>query len=220
MPGPFDQPPSTIPIDVVPPPPKLPETVITQGTVPSLPPLEYENNVYDDGTQLGYIGWGCTINYTGDMGLRPQPLAGLPAVTTPGSGTLGLYPAGATCDIVRVHAGMCYKVVTCVATRMGVKPTLPSFRTNTPNDVLLFWNVGSFSPPPLIDGSQLFGIVAQYTFVLQRPPDLQTDSLDMGAFPFTVFPAYQNVLRPSDYVDYLLGPAQPVSNMPGTAINY
>lgn len=211
-------PPYTIPIETEPAPQDVGETIINQGTVPSLPdfPDANQSNIKNDDSQIGYIGWGCTISYSATTGLVAQPIAGNSSI----SGYGPLAPAGATCDVVRHNSGMCFKIITAVATRMGVKPVMPSLNTNTPNDVLHSWNAASFSPPNLLDGVLLYGIVAQFIFVCQRPPDPRVDSLDMGTPPFTTVPAALNILQPSDFVDYIVGPAQPVSNMPTAGISY
>ena len=152
-----------------------------------------------------YLGYGIVINYDFDSGLRAQPVAA---------------PSRAQfVDFVRIHTGFCRKVVTAVATTVGTKPVLPSFNTNSANDVLLSYQKGAFSPGRMPDGSPIYGIIVRYIFGLQQMP-AATDSLDMGTVPYDTAVASTQTLNPADFVDYLVGPAAPVSGGASVPITY
>lgn len=152
-----------------------------------------------------YLGYGITINYDFDSGLRDQPVA------APSRAQL--------VDFVRIHTGKCRKVVTAVATTVGTKPVLPSYVTNNANDTLLFWQIGSFSPGRMPDGSPVYGVIVRYIFGLQQMP-APTDMLDMGTVPYDTATVASQTLNPADFVNYLIGPAAPISGGASTPITY
>lgn len=182
------------------------ESIITQTAVVSTLPAQTSglSTIKLDGSDLGYLGYGCTIAYQRDYGLRGQAVAGV---------------SGSLVDFARIHGGWCRKVVSVVATRVGSKPVLPAPQSYSPNDVLLSDLIVPFSPGKFTDGTPIYGVVCQFVFGLQKMPTA-TDQLDMGSTPWDVNPPSVNTLNPADFVTNLIGPAQPVGGMPTTGITY
>lgn len=199
---PFVPPPASgVPTTVSTPPLEDPTPQITYGVAPSLPDPPNLDTLGDDVVE--YFGYGCSILYRWHMGILPEPVAA----------AFKSMPV----QMVRTHTGYCVKTITAVATTLGVRPTMPSPNTQSCNDILIDKLIGSFSPGKLPDGTQIFGVVVQYVYVLQQMPS-DDDVLDMGASPFDLFGQAANTLQPSDFVKYLVGPAQPVTPPSGGAI--
>jgi hypothetical protein len=148
-----------------------------------------------------YLGYGCQIQYSFDSGLVGQPVAA----------AKGSIPV----DFVRLHTGYCLKVVTIAVTRAGDSPVVPSPDTMSQNgnDVLLTQEIGTFSPPELPDTTQVFGVIARYTYLLQQAP-AGTDDLDAGVPPNSDYAVPAVRLVPQDFVQNLISPAAPVTNPP------
>ncbi len=167
------------------------------GTVKVLPPPPNVGLIGTD--EASYLGYGISIVYSGQTGIFPQPLAAA-ALSWP-------------TQMIRTDTGFGFKTITAVATRIGAKPVMPSWDTQSGNDVLLSWLIGSFSPSKMPDGTPVYGIIVQYVYALQQPPG-PYDSLDMGADPFDLLGKAANVINPADFVTYLVGPASPVTPPP------
>ena len=154
-----------------------------------------------------YLGFGIQINYFLQSGQTGQPVA------ADGNSQL--------VDFVRLHTGRCVKVITFACTREFSKPVVPSPDTLAPNDVLINVQLGSFAPStPYPDGTRVFGVVGRYTYVMQRMPNLATDSLDMGSRVDDPNLVSANTINPSDYVTYLTAPAAAVTNGGTTQIPF
>lgn len=158
-----------------------------------------------DPAQGMYLGYGSSVVYEFDMGLREQPVA---------SG-----PAKNPVQFTRVHTGVCYKVIAAVGVALDMEPPVPSQNTGSINDVLIYKKILSFSPGKCLDGSELNGIVALYVFCLQQMPAV-TDSLDSGKTPIDVNTVAGNVIPPTQFQDTLMGPAAAVTNPPPGGITY
>jgi hypothetical protein len=161
----------------------------------------YENTLVEPGGMLW--GWGCSISYQWDYGLRPT------APAAPFRSTLLRF--------VRVHTGVCFKICDWVAQSLDVKPAMPQAVTDDPNEVLLWKVISPAIPGKLQDGTPVWTIAGSMTYALQLMPS-ETDSLQIGSTPFGIEPVAQNVLNPQDFKKYL-GSAQ-VSGFYGQPITF
>lgn len=162
-----------------------PSSISPQGWDPP-----YENTLVDPPGMLW--GWGCSISFTWDYGLRPMIPAALFRSTL--------------IRFVRVHTGICFKICDWVAQSLDAKPTMPQAATDDPNEVLLWKVVSPTIPGKLQDGTPVWTIVGEMTYALQLMP-AETDVLQIGSSPFGIEPAAVNILIPSDFKKYL-GSAQ------------
>ncbi len=170
-------------------------TNVSYSTSSAMPPPANLSQV-NTTAQASYFGYGCSIVYRWNTGRVPQPVA-----------------AGYSSQpvqMVRLNTGCGTKTITAVATCVGQIPAMPSFNTGSSNDVLLDMLIGSFSPEQMPDGTRIYGVVVQYVYALQQAPG-PNDLLDMGSTPFDVAGAAANTLNPANFLQYLVGPASPVT---------
>jgi hypothetical protein len=150
-------------------------------------------------------GWGMTIEWTTDMGLRSSPVA-----------------AGALAQneqFWRAHAGSQLKVISCVAEAIEQNPMMPSPNTQNDNDVLIAWRLVNVVPCAFIDLKRVFCTFLVLVYRLQRPLTLGVDVFDFGASVFDNIPAASNVLIPQDFYPYL-SQASAVTGFQGGPITF
>jgi hypothetical protein len=165
---------------------------VTVDIVSDLPPWPESTNP-DDAT---YTEYDCAVNYIEDTGLEASPVAG---------------PYGTPCDVVRLHGGRTYKLITWVTRRVGAKPVSPSTDTGSGNDVLLKRNVGAAFPGMLGSGEELWTVWGAYLYLMRVPPG-PNDPLPIGSMPFDTVPGLNRYLQPGvDFSPTLHGPVTPPS---------
>jgi len=189
------------------PPPVTEQQPTAQGDQPTsdqaLPPLMA--NLVD----TNIMGWGQSVEYFSDMGLRSSPVAAGP----------GAMPQ----QFYRKNSGATWKVISCVSIACvgdgDPMPVVPSPDTGNANDTFMWWRAVLFSPKDFLEGEALVGLLTVYFYALQQPIKLGVDPLDFGASPTNTRPAAAMVLNPQSFVSYL-SQASAVSGAPGTPINY
>ncbi|MDE2101463.1 MAG: hypothetical protein KGL39_29730 [Patescibacteria group bacterium] len=179
-----------------------PAAQVSFNTVPDLPEPP-DLDVLD--MSQGYLAYGLSIAIARDKGLIGQLVGGK--------------AAGALVDFMRVNTGGAIKVITVCALRVLEEPELPTLDTGSTNDVLLGDVTATFAPFRLTDGSLVYGVITQRVYGLQQIPS-DSDMIDMGSLPFDPFPAVTNRLNPADYLNYLVGPAAPVTGGPSQGVTY
>ncbi len=164
----------------------------TASTLPPAPNLSQVNTT----AEQGYFGYGCSILYTWNKGILPLPVAaGADAVPV---------------EMIRTNTGSGTKTITAVATRVGQLPVMPSFNTQSANEILVDMLIGGFSPEAMPDGTKIYGVIVQYVYALLQAPG-PNDLLDLGATPFDAGGPGTNRLNPANFVQYLVAPASPVT---------
>lgn len=119
--------------------------------------LAWDNPAFTSEADLGYWGFGLSVETFWDSGLRYAPVAGEKR-----EGTV----------IWRCHSEFCMKVVTCLAARLDDPPVMPQVHTGTDNDVLVRRVTSTPEPKDMPDGRKLVFAMIQYTYVLQQPVEL------------------------------------------------
>ncbi len=157
-----------------------------------------------DQTGVGYVGFGQTISYRRVHGLTGMPVAG------PASQDL--------MEIVRLHGGFCVKVITGVTMRIDQLPAVPDPTSQSANEVLYSDEFTLFTPQKMADGENLYGLIYQYSYLLQAMPG-PADMLDMGKCPYAMDSATSNRLDPTQFVQYLTGPPASVSWSGGSKLS-
>ncbi|WP_164103579.1 hypothetical protein [Candidatus Laterigemmans baculatus] len=121
--------------------------------------------------------YSLTNKYVTDHGYAQLPLAGPQAS-----------PTADTCAIVRLHAGVCKRVLAIEAVRAGKHPTLPTLAAELVDpsgirEVLISTEIDTSAPQIEADqASRSFAIRAIYTYALSRPPTPQ-EKLRAGSIP-------------------------------------
>jgi len=116
-------------------------------------------------------------------------------------------PAGTQTNIVRVHGGVCKKIIRWAAVGWGGKPALPHWDTQCANEVLyrrIRHEPATMKGP---DGADIVGYAGEYHYILQVPPS-DTDSLTGACAPYQNNPnvnTYQ--LNPADFSKLFTGPS-------------
>ncbi len=187
--------------------PPPPVTEIPPAPTPTVPgPAQPDTPpTLDNLIATNVTGYGCVVKYVFESGLACSPLA-----APLGSQLLAFW---------REHAGACTKIISAVVTAVGGNPPMPSPITGSDNDVLIGWTLALFTPSNLIDGIQAKGAVLVLAFALQQAPVLGVDVFDMGASPFDITDASDNVLNPLDFYEYL-DKASPVTGFSGGPITF
>jgi hypothetical protein len=181
------------------PPPEVPVPV-NVTIVAGVPPVPAD--IPTDSAQ--YLGYGAIALYEWDYGLRGAPVAG---------------PKGALLSFVRLHGGAGLKTISAVAIRLGERPKLPHWDTQSPNEVLFARRVACFSPAQFPDGTPVYAVVQELYYMLQQAPG-DDDQLDFLTSPIGGQPVALNFLAPSDFSKYLSGPAQAVAGFGGGPITF
>lgn len=152
-----------------------------------------------------YLAFGAQTAYKTDPGLRSAPTA-----SPKGEGREAFW---------RVHDKRTLKVVTWVAQCVSTVPIAPHTDTGSDNEVLIDEVVSPAIPVSLLDGKQVWMLVGQYTYRLQKAPS-PGDRLMAGTNPFSRRVSAENTLDPSLFSRYLIGPVASVSGFSGGALNY
>jgi hypothetical protein len=185
------------------------------GSVPPLPPQPPPGANTLPGTlgnlvPTNLIAWGMVTTYEFDFGLRSSPVA-------------APYRSVKR-QFWRCNSGGCIKIITCIGVAAGTtNPAMPGLSTasdhNLGNDVLVYMTVVNFVPDNFMDGVQCRATRLMLYYEMQLAPDLTTDVLDLGASPFDITPAADNILTPSDF-NALFNQASAVSGFTGPPITF
>lgn len=161
-------------------------------------PLTMTPSVISDSADIytyPYTSYSLTNKYVTDHGYAQLPLAG------PQSS-----PADDTCAIVRLHAGVCKRVLAIEAVRAGKHPTLPTLAEELvdPNgirEVLVSTEIDTSAPQIEADqASRSFAIRAIYTYALSRPPTA-AEKLRAGSIPMDATAPEANAVLLASAVD-------------------
>ncbi len=146
-------------------------------------------------SDIGQYGeWAVTTHYYEDTGLR-------------GSAVCGAFPA--RMDVVRVHGGETYKVVSFRIRREISPPEAPSVKTNSSNEILIGRRISPVTVGDLPDGNVIWTLMGQYTYLCLLPPS-EADVLRFGVSPINGIPASAGDLPPSAW-NQNLNPPSPAS---------
>ncbi len=176
----------------------FPAGSITDGTV--------QIDVNSPGSNQGqYADYAVTTNYFEDTGLIGSPVCG---------------PAGTAMDVVRVHGGATYKVVSFLIRRFVDLPQLPSSISTSPNDVLIHRQVSPATVGDMPDGNVVWTVTGKYVYLCRVPP-LESDILRCGVSPINGIPISSGDLPPTVWKGSLLGPQlTPVAGAGLSAITF
>jgi hypothetical protein len=153
------------------------------GSGPYVPPTP--------GANVGqYDLWSVTQTYAEDTGLAASPVCG---------------PAGSVMDVVRVHGGATYKVVSFTVRRQISSPTLPSSISTSPNEVLLRREVSLPTPGDYPDGNLYWTVAGRYIYACRVPPS-ESDIVRCGVSPVNGISIAAGDLYPSVWNQNLIGP--------------
>lgn len=143
-------------------------------------PLPETTDLTKDDAELythPYSLYNMTNRYVTDHGYVQLPLAQPQAL-----------PTAPTCAVVRMHAGVCHRVIAIEAIRAGKWPTLPTLKPvlvdeNGIVETLAKTEIDNSTPQMEADkASRSFAIQATYTYILSRPPTAE-EKLRAGSLP-------------------------------------
>ena len=138
--------------------------------------------------------YNLTNKYVTDHGFVQLPLA------APAS------PGGDTCATVRMHGGVCKRVLAVEAIRVGKWPTLPTLAAeltdaNGIREGLVDTEIDTSAPQMEADqASRSFAIRAVYTYALSRPPSA-AERLRAGSLPMDISTPQSNEVLLSAVTD-------------------
>jgi hypothetical protein len=184
-------------------PSELPSQDVTEESPPSepagatisLPFVERANSIYWE------VGYSMTTVW--DMGLRGAPLAG---------------PAAATTVFWRQHGVCATRVCTWVVGCLGEIPECPHWDLqDSGNSVLLSKHISAAVPSQTADGTELFYLVGQYVWGLQKAPE----DGDPVPVPNSLLRApTHRTISPETFLKHLIGPVATPTGYSGTTITY
>ncbi len=143
------------------------------------------------GSNIGqYREFATTTTYLEDTGLIGSPVCG---------------PAGTAMDVVRVHGGATYKVVSFLVRRFISLPQLPSSISTSPNEVLIHRQVSPATVGDMADGNVVWTVTGKYVYLCRLPPT-EADILRCGVSPINGIPITSGDLPSYVWSPNLLGP--------------
>lgn len=146
-----------------------------------------------------YLEAACDSEYVWDMGIVAAPVAG---------------PPGAPCEVARLHAPMCYRVVTFHYERVGTEPEVPA-PVASDNEVLVRVSISPPAPGLMPGGVGVYTTRGRYVFLCLVPPQIAVDALARGKLPLDPAAAETNYMPPSVFNPAHAGKPPPVSGSPG-----
>jgi hypothetical protein len=172
-----------------------------QSTAPALPPAISPAAPTLTGT---YTTWTVYVEYAEDLGLRGMVPSG---------------PIGLPTEIVRFQSPSCVKSIHWLAECWGAKPILPSWDTQSPNEVLIYRTRGLIAPGQAVDWKQVWRCNGVYTYVLQTPPG-PNDNLTGAIGPYDPHSISVCFVGPNDFKAALVGPSQAPGGANQPAVTY
>lgn len=163
-----------------------PGTVVVNdpgSTTTPLPPL-----VADQFTDARYLESAIDSDYIIDEGVLQVPVAG---------------PPGTPCEIIRVHAPMCRRVVQWTAEKRQTPPTVPGSNTGNPNETLGEKRIRPTTPGIDPAGINIYRLSGIYEYLLLLPPGIG-DALAAGTTAYETKPSSANNVMPAQFNDALL----------------
>lgn len=115
-------------------------------------------------------------------------------------------PSDPTCAVVRMHAGICQRVIAIEAIRAGKWPTLPTLAPTLTDEngiveTLAKTEIDNSTPQMEADkASRSFAIQAVYTYILSRPPTVE-EKLRAGSLPMDGTAPENNAVLLSSVLD-------------------
>lgn len=128
------------------------------GSIGDVPVVTFQGPEFDENS-IGVWGFGLSVHYFHDMGLRFSPKAG--------AGRSGV-------AIWRAHSEISYKIVDCACSRVGYPPVLPAVDTGDDNDVLISCQLIMKDREYFLDGVEMIVTIIQYVYVQQMARSLQS----------------------------------------------
>lgn len=162
-----------------------------------VPVVTFFPTTQSDPDGYGYWGFGLSVSYSWDSGLRYAPLA-----TT----------ARNKVAIWRAHSEVTLKVVSCVVARVQALPLLPHIDTGCNNDVLVYRNVSLPSRELFVTGEEMIVVMVQYIYIMQMAQKLE----DPIVFPNSVLRVNAPLqLNPASFSKLLQGIVTPPGDFGG-----
>lgn len=131
-----------------------------------------------------------------DHGLIASPVAG---------------PYGTPCEITKLHAVICTKVIEWFAQRIAARCILPDSDTKSFNDVLCDEVISTEVPGRDSDGMQVWSVNGRYVYYLRVPPSRKNDALPAGRQPDDMMVAEGNWILTTDFSAAILGHSPPIT---------
>lgn len=139
--------------------------------------------------------YGIATGYEWDKGLVGLPVAG---------------PDRTPCKVLRLHGGICCKVIRWVAQRIAQKAALPSWDTQSPNEILMWKKISSDLPGTMVDGTTVWSRVGEYRYLLLVPP-ADTDDLAGSAPPWSAVSAPYCTVTADEFSTTIVAPVPAVT---------
>jgi hypothetical protein len=141
---------------------------------------------------------GMVSNFSWDYGELAVPVAG---------------PDGTPCEIVKLHAKMCFKRVPFHLQRVGNKPDIPSANTSNPNEILIRKGIAPNAPGIMApQQEQVWTVDGVYEYVM-RVPLAESDPIPCGSLTFDPTSPNANVFIAGDFSTSYFG------TTPGVTVN-
>jgi hypothetical protein len=128
---------------------------------------EYRAELLDNAERYRHSSGGS--EFTRDTGILPIPVMG---------------PAGTAPVQVRVHAPVGYRTIRYRAASKRTPPLVPAPADTTGGDTLLTSSITFPTPAPQEDGSLMFGVQCEYTFVQPEGGRGTEDTFPMDKHPY------------------------------------